>query len=163
MATYEILYERRLVKDGPPSPVIDGPQKAVDYFMSNCYVPSEMWREKVYALFLDRSKRPSGHLLVGVGDDSSVTLSNKLIAKGALDSLASGVILCHNHPSGNPRPGQDDIRATGALKKGLSCLDIELVDHIILGESAFFSFSEEVERKYVNQSKRQRHGKTHHP
>ena len=158
MATYEILYQRRLVKDGPPSPVIDGPQKAVDYFMGNCFDPSEMWREKVFARFLDRMKRASGHLLVGVGDDTSVTISNRLIAKGALDSLANGVILCHNHPSGNPRPGQDDIRATGLLKKALGCLDIELVDHIILGEKAFFSFSDEIEHKYGKPSNRHGHG-----
>ena len=158
MATYEITYRRRLVKDGPAPASVDTPLIAADYFRDNCFEASEMWREKVYALFVDRRKRPLGHFLVGVGSDTSVTMGCKLVAKAALDCFASGVILCHNHPSGDPRPGQDDIRETGALKRGLDSLDIQLIDHIILGEKAFFSFTEETEHPYGKPLKRQRHG-----
>ena len=45
-------------------------------------------------------------------------------------------------------PGHDDLRATDSLRKGLGCLDISLLDHVILGEKGFFSFQDEVERKY---------------
>ena len=83
-----------------------------------------------------------------MGNDTTVPISNKLIAKAALDALAHGVILCHNHPSGDPKPGHDDLRATDSLRKGLGCLDISLLDHVILGEKGFFSFQDEVERKY---------------
>lgn len=152
MATYEITYVRRLVSDTPPACRIDNPDKAVDYFRENCFDTGEMWREKVFALFVDREKVPLGHLLVGVGNETTVPISNKLIAKAALDASADGVILCHNHPSGNPKPGHDDLRATDSLRKGLGCLDISLLDHVILGEKGFFSFQNEVERKY-NQKK----------
>ena len=148
MATYEITYVRRLVSDAPPTCRIDCSDKAVDYFRENCFNPGEMWREKVFALFVDREKAPLGHLLVGLGNETTVPISNKLIAKAALDASADGVILCHNHPSGNPKPGHDDLRATDSLRKGLGCLDISLLDHVILGEKGFFSFQDEVERKY---------------
>lgn len=148
MATYEITYVRRLVSDAPPTCRIDCSDKAVDYFRENCFDPGEMWREKVFALFVDREKAPLGHLLVGLGNETTVPISNKLIAKAALDASADGVILCHNHPSGNPKPGHDDLRATDSLRKGLGCLDISLLDHVILGEKGFFSFQDEVERKY---------------
>lgn len=148
MATYEITYVRRLVSDAPPTCRIDCSEKAVDYFRENCFNPGEMWREKVFALFVDREKAPLGHLLVGLGNETTVPISNKLIAKAALDASADGVILCHNHPSGNPMPGHDDLRATDSLRKGLGCLDISLLDHVILGEKGFFSFQDEVERKY---------------
>lgn len=148
MATYEITYVRRLVSDAPPTCRIDCSEKAVDYFRENCFDPGEMWREKVFALFVDREKAPLGHLLVGLGNETTVPISNKLIAKAALDASADGVILCHNHPSGNPKPGHDDLRATDSLRKGLGCLDISLLDHVILGEKGFFSFQDEVERKY---------------
>lgn len=157
MPTYEITYVRRLVKDGPAAEKIDQPEKAVDYFRTNCFDPGEMWREKVFALFVDRMKMPLGHILVGVGDDTTVSISNKLIAKAALDSIADGVILCHNHPSGEPKPGADDIRATDALRRGLKCLDISLLDHVILGEKTYFSFQAEVECKYPRKN-----GKAHH-
>lgn len=148
MATYEITYVRRLVSDAPPACRIDSSDKAVDYFRENCFDPGEMWREKVFALFVDREKAPLGHLLVGLGNETTVPISNKLIAKAALDASADGVILCHNHPSGNPKPGHDDLRATDSLRKGLGCLDISLLDHVILGEKGFFSFQDEVQRKY---------------
>ena len=157
MQVYEITYVRKLVKDGPAAEQIDKPEKAVDYFRENCFDPDEMWREKVFALFVDRMKMPVGHILVGVGDDTTVTISNKLIAKAALDSSADGVILCHNHPSGEPKPGHDDIRATDSLRKGLGCLDISLIDHVILGEKTYFSFQAEVERKFPRN-----HGAEHH-
>ena len=96
MPIYEITYVRKLVKDGPGAEKIDKPEKAVDYFRENCFDPKEMWREKVFALFVDRMKMPVGHLLVGVGNDTTVPISNKFIAKAALDAIADGVILCHN-------------------------------------------------------------------
>lgn len=148
MATYEIVYQRRLVKDGPSKAKVVQPGTAVTYFRENCFADGEMWREKVYALFLDMRKRPLGHLLVGVGSDTAVTVSNKVIAKAALDALACGVILCHNHPSGDPKPGKEDIEATKSLGRALKTLDITLVDHIILGENGYFSFSEDSELKY---------------
>ena len=148
MATYELVYERRMVREGPDAERIDKPGKAVRYFLDNCFTEGEMWREKAVALFLDERKTPLGHFLVGVGDDTAVRISNKFVVKAALDSLSCGVILCHNHPSGDPKPGPGDNHATDSLRRALGCLDIALIDHIVLGEKGYFSFHEEVECQY---------------
>ena len=67
---------------------------------------------------------------------SSITTS----PRRALMNNAYGIILIHNHPSGNPYPSQEDIRLTANLKKACSLMDIQLHDHIIIGDDSWFSF-----------------------
>ena len=141
MATYEITYRRRLVKDGPVPVSVDTPLKAADYFRDNCFEASEMWREKAFALFLDKANNVIGHLLLSVGGTDSTTLDVKLVAKGAVDVLASKVILSHNHPSGNPLPGETDIRMTNKIREALAILDVELLDHVIICDGKGYSFN----------------------
>jgi DNA repair protein RadC len=54
-----------------------------------------------------------------------------------------GVILCHNHPSGNNKPSDTDRSLTAKIKEGLKLFDITVLDHIILTEDAYYSFSDE--------------------
>ena len=62
---------------------------------------------------------------------------------------AGGIILLHNHPSGDSRPSQADIRFTDKLRQACSLMGINLVDHIIVAEESFFSFCEEKTFKYI--------------
>ncbi len=78
--------------------------------------------------------------LGGVGPTISYI---KIIVKKAVERLASGLILVHNHPSGNPCPGEQDRVQTEALKKAVAVFDIELLDHVIIGKKKYFSFSDE--------------------
>ena len=55
---------------------------------------------------------------------------------------ATGVLLCHNHPSGSVRPSYDDIFLTNQLKRMLEPLGVQVMDHIIIGENQYFSFFE---------------------
>ena len=80
---------------------------------------------------------------IGMGGVSGTIIDNKLVAFYAVQSLASGVIIIHNHPSGTPQPSKADIEATSKLQKGLKFLDIMLLDHIILADKEYFSFTEE--------------------
>ncbi len=57
--------------------------------------------------------------------------------------MASAVVLSHNHPSMSPNPSKHDIEMTEKAKRGLAILDIKLLDHIVLGDETFFTFSEE--------------------
>lgn len=104
----------------------------------------ESWREYCWAVFLDRMRRPIGRFLVGVGGERAVTIDIKPVCSAAIGCLAAGVVLAHNHPSGNPMPGESDIKQTDALRKALSIFDIEFVDHVVLGEKEYFSFNDEV-------------------
>lgn len=99
-------------------------------------------KEYCFALLLNRANRPLGFIKVSEGGISECVIDNKLILKAALDLGASGVILCHNHPSGSPYPGTLDLKHTDSLRKALNALDILLLDHIILTEGQFYSFAD---------------------
>jgi DNA repair protein RadC len=61
----------------------------------------------------------------------------------ALMNLASAVILAHNHPSGNLLPSESDILLTDKIKKGLQLIDVQVSDHLIIGNNEFYSFSDQ--------------------
>lgn len=79
------------------------------------------------------------------GSDTSVVMSTKMIARQALMDVACGVVLVHNHPSGNVRPSQADIEQTDKLHKALGVLEMQLIDHVIVSEGKWWSFAEEKE------------------
>jgi DNA repair protein RadC len=67
----------------------------------------------------------------------------KLIFNYGLESKASGIILAHNHPSGNVKPSAADMNLTEALKKFGSYIDIQILDHLIVSGNNYFSFADE--------------------
>ena len=80
---------------------------------------------------------------ISVGGTSGIAVDAKIIFKEAIQSRSSGIILCHNHPSGNDKPSEADIRLTKKLKEGAIQLDLSILDHIIIAGSSFFSFADE--------------------
>ena len=72
----------------------------------------------------------------------------KIIFKGALDCNATAVIVCHNHPSGNPRPSEDDRLVTKKLVAAGKLLDINVVDHIIIANERYYSFLDNGEMSF---------------
>jgi DNA repair protein RadC len=66
----------------------------------------------------------------------------KIIYKEALLRLATSVILCHNHPSGNPAPSPEDDAVTVQLQCGLKFLDMYLKDHVIICDGNFYSYAD---------------------
>jgi DNA repair protein RadC len=66
-----------------------------------------------------------------------------LISSVAVKSLARGVIIAHNHPSGNLRPSEEDKNVTKKIKEGLKFLDVMLLDHLIITENSYYSFADE--------------------
>lgn len=142
MAIYQIRYIREKVSDALPA-IITTPKSALDYFLAQCFTPDELWREKLYVLFVDFGRRACGHMLVSVGGLDDTSFDSKLIIKAALDSAAHAVVLAHNHPSGNPVPSQRDIQITARIKNQLTVMGLTLLDHIVIGDNTFYSFAEE--------------------
>ena len=70
------------------------------------------------------------------------------VIRTALDKGASGLILVHNHPSGNPTPSPADVRQTEAVRKGVGAVGLTLLDHVVVADDSFFSFSDD--RMYRN-------------
>lgn len=83
------------------------------------------------------------HYEVTKGTNNTCPISSKQIARLAVFDYATGVILVHNHPSGNPKPSISDINETDNVRKGLKLLDISLLDHIVLGDESYYSLDDE--------------------
>jgi DNA repair protein RadC len=77
------------------------------------------------------------------GGISGTVVDIRIILKQAIESLASSIILCHNHPSGNLKPSNEDILLTRKCKDAALLLDIKLLDHLIFNENKYFSFCDE--------------------
>ena len=103
------------------------------------------YREKFGVLYLNRANKVLGFHEIGRGGISSVTVDVRHIAQGALELNAVGVILSHNHPSGNLKISQPDKNITNKIKNGLNLLDITTLDHIILTEDSWLSMADEME------------------
>jgi DNA repair protein RadC len=100
--------------------------------------------EAMYAMYLNRGNKVLGCLQIGVGGVAGVAADPKIVFQGALKVHASGIILAHNHPSGNTAASQADIELTRKVKEAGKFLEIQLLDHIIVlpGEK-YFSFADE--------------------
>lgn len=98
--------------------------------------------EECWVIYLNRQNRVLHKECVSKGGTHSTVIDPKIIFKRGIDKLAAGIILLHNHPSGNPYPGEDDRRETRMLKDASIMLDISLIDHIIIAGEKYFSFSE---------------------
>ena len=99
--------------------------------------------ESAFILLLNRANETIGYAKISQGGVCGTVVDPMIVAKYAVDALAVGVIIAHNHPTGNLKPSDADKKITEQLRGGLELLNILLLDHIILCEEGFFSFSNE--------------------
>lgn len=96
-------------------------------------------REAFMVLCMDAKNHPLALAAVHIGDLTSSIVSQRTIARFAIEWNAATVILCHNHPSGDSSPSSEDVLVTEQTKKALALFDIYVADHIILAGGAFGS------------------------
>lgn len=99
--------------------------------------------EECWVIFLNRSNYVLVKEKISVGGLASTTFDKMSILRKAIERKASGLIVVHNHPSGNPYPGTEDIRETASLKKASMSFGISLMDHVIVSDSCWYSFADE--------------------
>lgn len=99
--------------------------------------------EVFFVILLARNNTIIKHELISSGGISGTIVDAKLIFKSAIDNLASGIILAHNHPSGNLKPSEQDISLTKRIKAGAALLDLTILDHLIFTNKDYFSFADE--------------------
>ena len=134
---YELV-KRALEEDLTQRSIIDSPSALRQYLQTSIgYLEHEVFT----CLYLDSSFRLIHADQIFRGTQTHTHVHPKEIAKEALKRSACAVIVAHNHPSGNPRPSQEDILLTKRLIDGLALIDIDLLDHCILTKNDFFSFS----------------------
>jgi DNA repair protein RadC len=105
-------------------------------------VLSDLPHEEFWIICLNRSCRYISKHKISSGGISGTVADTKLIFSVAIKELASNIILCHNHPSGNSSPSEQDIRLTKSLTAAGKILDILVLDHIIIANNNYYSFIE---------------------
>lgn len=104
---------------------------------------SDLHHEEFWVLLLNRANIVIRKELISKGGMNATVVDPKLIFKAALEYGSSGMILCHNHPSGSVKPSEQDRKLTRRLMEGAAILDISLLDHIIVGAKTYFSFADD--------------------
>lgn len=99
--------------------------------------------EECWAVFLNQASRVIRKQRISVGGLASTQVDVRVILKIALQCNATSMILCHNHPSGNTRPSQDDDRLTHSLLEAGRVMNIRLLDHVIVSDGNYYSYGDE--------------------
>jgi DNA repair protein RadC len=104
---------------------------------------SDLQTEEFWAIFLDQKNHVIYKTQISKGGISGTLVDVRVIFRIAIEHFATSVVVAHNHPTGNLTPSQPDISITRRIKEAGDLLDIKLLDHLIIGENSFFSFSEQ--------------------
>jgi len=99
--------------------------------------------EEFWIILINRANYLIKKQFISSGGLTTTSADPKIVFKAALDHQTAGIILAHNHPSGNPAPSTKDIALTKKLIDGGELLDITVLDHIIVAGSTYFSFADE--------------------
>lgn len=100
-------------------------------------------QEEFKVLLINRSNKVIGLYAAFTGGICGTVADPRLILAAALKSLATGIILAHNHPSGNIQPSRQDIELTQKIKSAAFFHDILILDHIIVTPDEYYSFADE--------------------
>ena len=138
MAAME-LGRRRREDEIPERPVLNTSQKVYDYMRQRLV---DLPHEEFWAILLNRAGRVIDTVMVSKGGTAATTVDVKIILKAAIQSLASAIVLCHNHPSGACRPSREDEQSTHRVKEAAQLMSISVVDHIIVCENNYYSFAD---------------------
>jgi len=99
-------------------------------------------QEQFAAIYFNQRNNVIGYRVINTGSSTSCIVDIKLLVCLALHSMATGVIIAHNHPSGNLTPSKQDETITAKIKDALKLIDVKLMDHVIVSDTEFFSFAE---------------------
>lgn len=134
----EIIYRNRLREERP---VVATSASAYDILFPFFEQAMETY-EIFYVVMLDRGNRVKCVFKASQGGLHGTVADPKLIYAAALKCLASSIIVAHNHPSGQLRPSEEDIRLTRKLVEGGRLLDIAVHDHVIMTRGGYYSFAD---------------------
>jgi DNA repair protein RadC len=134
------LGRRRKEQDPEEKPKINSSKDAFDLLKGDVM---DLPKEEFWVLLMNRANRVIKKKRVSEGGVSGTVADPKIIFKLALEELASGLIVAHNHPSGNLQASQSDLDLTKKLKEAGKFLEIQLLDHIIIANQKYLSFADE--------------------
>ncbi len=133
------LGKRRKLEKAKEQKKITSSQIAFEYFQP---LMEDLTHEEFHVMFLNRANIIIDSIKLSTGGTTGTVMDVKLIIKQALDRLAQGIIIAHNHPSGNKQPSKADYDITNKIKEASSIMDISLLDHIIIAGRDYYSFAD---------------------
>jgi DNA repair protein RadC len=133
------LGRRRKLAEMPEVPQIKCSKDVADIFQP---LLSDLSHEEFWILYLNRSNKVIDRNKLSQGGISGTVTDVRIVMKRAIECLASGIIVCHNHPSGNLNPSESDSRITQKIKEAGNLMDIQLLDHLIISDKDYYSFAD---------------------
>ena len=133
------LGRRRKLAEIPEVVQIKCSKDVADIFQP---ILADLLHEEFWILFLNRSNRVINRMKLSQGGVSGTVTDVRLVMKKAVEYLASGIIVCHNHPSGNLKPSESDSKITQKIRDAGNLLDIQLLDHLIISDKDYYSFAD---------------------
>jgi DNA repair protein RadC len=139
MSALELGRRRKLSESSDPMKITS----SGDVFSALYQHVADLPHEEFWMLLLNRSNKIIEKRKISQGGIAGTITDVRMILKFAIEALASSIILCHNHPSGNLQPSEADMHITKKLKDASSLMDISLLDHIIIAGKQYYSFADE--------------------
>jgi len=133
------LGRRRKMAEAADNPQI---RSSADVFNIFSPLMEDLPHEEFWILFLNRANKVQGRMKISQGGVSGTVTDVRIVMKQAIETLASGLVICHNHPSGNNSPSDADIRITQKIKEAGALMDIQLLDHLIICGKNYYSFAD---------------------
>jgi DNA repair protein RadC len=133
------LGRRRKMAEVPDILQIKCSKDVADIFQP---ILSDIMHEEFWILFLNRSNKVINRMKLSQGGISGTVTDVRMVMKKAIEYLASGIIVCHNHPSGNLNPSESDTKITQKIKEAGNLMDIQLLDHLIISDKDYYSFAD---------------------
>lgn len=116
---------------------------AFDIFMESWDLDSIEHSEEFKLMLLTRSNKVLGIASISKGGINGTVTDVRIILQYAIKANASGIIICHNHPSGNLQPSESNMRLTKKVKESCTLMDLQLLDHLVItAEGTFYSFAD---------------------
>lgn len=134
------LGKRRARSEIVEKKTINSPQNVYNYIYP---LIGDLNHEEFWAIFLNQANKIIYSSKIGQGGINTTSVDIRILMKNALEKHAVGLILCHNHPSGNTEPSQADIQLTKKIIDAGNILDINILDHLIIAGKKFLSFKDE--------------------
>ncbi|MCF6296778.1 MAG: DNA repair protein RadC [Flavobacteriaceae bacterium] len=134
------LGRRRILEEALEKPKITGSKSVFNVMQP---ILGELQHEEFWIIYLNNANKIQLKTQMSKGGITGTIVDTRLVFKKAIELSATGIILCHNHPSGTLKPSASDLNLTKKIKNGGEVLDIKVLDHLIITEKDYFSFADE--------------------
>ncbi|MCY0978335.1 DNA repair protein RadC [Chryseobacterium wangxinyae] len=140
IATALEIGRRRASQEIPDKPQISSSKDAYQILRLHL---ADLRTEEFWAIFLNQSNKVIHIAQLTQGGINQSIVDIRIVFKTALEHFATGIIISHNHPSGNLKPSQEDLSITKNIKEAGKLMNIQLLDHLIITQNAYLSFTDE--------------------